>query len=490
MAIISKASQNRTGFFNSIVTKLSALFIAIIAVLLVLINTYFLTASRNMMFTSKQTSLETQASVISTSLSALDHLSKENVSQVFDILEVRDFARVIVVDPSGEELYSSRKDNDNISDSQIEEHLQRALSGRDIFYSRFYNDAFSSSISVPVMIGGSAAGAFCLSELDKDQGAVLIGLQDSARNLSIIIAALTIIATLIVIMVTRRRISKIMDAIIMVREGEYEYRIRVTGNDELTRLSSEFNDLTSRLQETEERRQQFVADASHELKTPLASIRLLSDSILQNDTMTEEMAREFITDIGNEASRLARTTEKLISLTRLDNDIVPDRSRIDLAEHIRSTLRLLQPLADERDMNISAEIEPNCFVYASDDELRHITLNLIENAIKYNFDGGKVGITLKNTDGFVRFAVEDTGVGIPEDDLPRIFDRFYRVDKARSRAAGGSGLGLAIVRSTVDELGAHISAERRPEGGMRFTVDFPVYTDQEPETTDIQNNAE
>ena len=490
MATISKASQNRTGFFNSIVTKLSALFIAIIAVLLVLINTYFLTASRNMMFTSKQTSLETQASVISTSLSALDHLSKENVSQVFDILEVRDFARVIVVDPSGEELYSSRKDNDNISDSQIEEHLQRALSGRDIFYSRFYNDAFSSSISVPVMIGGSAAGAFCLSELDKDQGAVLIGLQDSARNLSIIIAALTIIATLIVIMVTRRRISKIMDAIIMVREGEYEYRIRVTGNDELTRLSSEFNDLTSRLQETEERRQQFVADASHELKTPLASIRLLSDSILQNDTMTEEMAREFITDIGNEASRLARTTEKLISLTRLDNDIVPDRSRIDLAEHIRSTLRLLQPLADERDMNISAEIEPNCFVYASDDELRHITLNLIENAIKYNFDGGKVGITLKNTDGFVHFAVEDTGVGIPEDDLPRIFDRFYRVDKARSRAAGGSGLGLAIVRSTVDELGAHISAERRPEGGMRFTVDFPVYTDQEPETTDIQNNAE
>ena len=137
MATISKASQNKTGFFNSIVTRLSALFIAIIAVLLLLINTYFLTASRNMMFTSKQTSLETQASVISTSLSALDHLSKENVSQVFDILEVRDFARVVVVDPSGEELYSSRKDNDNISDSQINEHLQRALAGRDVFYSRF-----------------------------------------------------------------------------------------------------------------------------------------------------------------------------------------------------------------------------------------------------------------------------------------------------------------------------------------------------------------
>ena len=473
MATISKASQNKTGFFNSIVTRLSALFIAIIAVLLLLINTYFLTASRNMMFTSKQTSLETQASVISTSLSALDHLSKENVSQVFDILEVRDFARVIVVNPSGEEVYSSRMDDDNIPDAQIEEHLQRALNGRDVFYSRFYDDAFSSSISVPVMIGGTTAGAFCMSELDKEQGSVLIGLQDRARNLSIIIAALTVIATLIVIRVTMQRINKIMDAIVMVREGEYEYRIRVTGNDELTRLSSEFNDLTSRLQETEQRRQQFVADASHELKTPLASIRLLSDSILQNDTMTPEMAREFITDIGNEASRLARTTEKLISLTRLDNDITPDRSRMDLAENVRSTVRLLQPLADERSVTISEHLGTDCFVYASDDELRHITLNLIENAIKYNHDGGDIDVTLDESEGIVRFTVEDTGVGIPEDDLPHIFDRFYRVDKARSREAGGSGLGLAIVRSTVDELGASISAERRPEGGMRFTVDFP-----------------
>ena len=313
-----------------------------------------------------------------------------------------------------------------------------------------------------------------MSELDKEQGSVLIGLQDRARNLSIIIAALTVIATLIVIRITMQRINKIMDAIVMVREGEYEYRIRVTGNVELTRLSSEFNDLTSRLQETEQRRQQFVADASHELKTPLASIRLLSDSILQNDTMTPEMAREFITDIGNEASRLARTTEKLISLTRLDNDITPDRSRMDLAENVRSTIRVLQPLADERGVTISEHFGTDCFVYASDDELRHITLNLIENAIKYNWDGGDIDVTLNNTDdGMVRFTVEDTGVGIPEDDLPHIFDRFYRVVKARSREAGGSGLGLAIVRSTVDELGASISAERRAEGGMRFTVDFP-----------------
>jgi len=432
-----------------------------------------------MMFTSKQTSLEAQASVISTALSALDRLSKESVSQVFDILEVRDFARVIVVDSSGDELYSSGRSTAFISDEQIAEYLGRALGGSDVFYSRFHDDAFSSSMFVPIMIGGVTAGAFCINELDAYQGAVLIGLQRSVRSLSAIIAALTIIATLIVIQVTMRRINKIMDAIITVREGEYEYRIRVTGNDELTRLSSEFNDLTSRLQETEERRHQFVADASHELKTPLASIRLLSDSILQNDTMSDEMVREFITDIGNEAARLARTTEKLIALTRLDNQVIPDRVCMDVGENIRATIRLLQPLAQERGVSITADLMPDCFISASDDELRHITLNLIENAIKYNRDGGSVNVMLTREGDAVRFRVEDTGVGIPEEDLPRIFDRFYRVDKARSREAGGSGLGLAIVRSTVSELGAQISAERRKEGGMRFTVDFPACPDLE-----------
>lgn len=461
--------------FSSIVTKISLAFISIIVILLLLMNTYFLTASRNMMFSSKQTSLENQSSVISSSLSALDSLTKDSVGQVFELLEVGDFARVVVVDTSGNELYSSKSGDLAITDFQITDFLGRALCGSDIFYSKFSDRAFSSGIFIPVIIRGVTVGAFCVNELDLNQGEILIGLQHKIRSISVVIVLFSIIVTAIVVYTMRQRINTIMDAIDIVREGEYAYRIHVTGNDELTRLSSEFNDLTSRLQETDERRRRFVADASHELKTPLASIRLLSDSILQNDTMSGDTVREFITDIGDEASRLARTTEKLISLTRLDNKVASDRGRTDMSIVTATTIRLLNPLAEERGITILSELEDGCYVLSSDDELRHITLNLIENAIKYNHDCGSVFVALKKTDAEVTLTVDDTGIGIPEEDIPHIFDRFYRVDKARSRAAGGSGLGLAIVRNTVKELGGKISVTRRDEGGMRFLAVFPLY---------------
>ena len=442
--------------------------------LLILMNTYFLTASRNMMFASKQTSLENQSSVISSSLSALDTLTKDSVGQVFELLEVSDYARVVVVDTSGNELFSTQTEElSSITETQMTDYLGRALRGSDVFYSNFSNEAFSSGIFIPVIIREITVGAFCVSELDADQGEILIGLQNKIRNISAVILLLSVVASGVVVFIMRQRINTIMDAIDFVREGEYAYRIHVTGNDELTRLSSEFNDLTSRLQETDERRRRFVADASHELKTPLASIRLLSDSILQNDTMSGETVREFITDIGDEASRLARTTEKLIALTRLDNRVSTDRERTDMASVTANTIRLLNPLAAERDITVSSELADGCFVLASGDELRHITLNLIENAIKYNRDGGSVFVTLKRSGESVVFSVEDTGIGIPDEDIPHIFDRFYRVDKARSRAAGGSGLGLAIVRNTVKELGGKISVSRREEDGMRFSAVFP-----------------
>jgi len=438
-------------------------------------NTYFLTASRHMMFASKQTALEKQAFAIGTSLSALDTLSGSSVGQVMEFLEVGSFARVIVIDSRGAELYNSQKTDTDITDSQIVDYLNEALAGNDVFYSSFSDNAFSSSIFMPIVMDNSIVGAFFLSEFDTYQGEILLGLQRNIQRISFVIALFSIISVFAVLQTIRQRIKTILNAIITVREGEYAYRIRVTGNDELAQLSSEFNDLTSRLQETEELRRRFVADASHELKTPLASIRLLSDSILQNDTMSDEMVREFITDIGDEAARLARTTEKLLALTRLDNNVTIDRSSIDVRQVVNTTIRILNPLAEKRFIGLFVDMASDCTVFASEDEIRHIVLNLIENAIKYNRDGGAVYVSLSKDESSVKFSVDDTGVGIPEADLPYIFDRFYRVDKARSREAGGSGLGLAIVRNTVHELGGQIAVSRRPEGGMRFTVKFPLY---------------
>lgn len=196
-------------------------------------------------------------------------------------------------------------------------------------------------------------------------------------------------------------------------------------------------------------RRRFVSDASHELKTPLASIRLLTDSLLQADHMDGETAREFLNDIGDEADRLTRITEKLLTLTRLDTAPAAEDVPVDVGAVVERVEHMLSPLARAVEVSLELKLQPGCVVLATEDDLYQIAFNLMENAVKYNLPGGRVLVTLTADGGRVVLRVEDTGVGIPEADLPKIFDRFYRVDKARSRESGGTGLGLSIAKEIV-----------------------------------------
>jgi signal transduction histidine kinase len=218
-----------------------------------------------------------------------------------------------------------------------------------------------------------------------------------------------------------------------------------------------------------------VSDASHELRTPLAAIRLLSDSITQSDNMDVDTMREFASDIGNEAERLQRITEKLMNLTKLDAGIsLTQREPVDIKAVAQRTLHLLEPLATQQNVSLVMELADNCVIMASADDLYQIIFNLVENGIKYNVSGGSVTLRLHKDKFRAILTVADTGIGIPEADIQNIFDRFYRVDKARSRASGGSGLGLAIVHDAVIGNDGLIEVSRRPEGGTTFTVTFPL----------------
>ena len=222
-----------------------------------------------------------------------------------------------------------------------------------------------------------------------------------------------------------------------------------------------------------------VSDAAQELKTPLASIRLLSDSIVQNEDMDADTVREFVTDIGNEAERLQRTTEKLLDLSRLDDDIQVMPEPVDMKQVAVDAMVLLRPLADERQVRIRCDLADGCVVMATVDDMFHIIFNLIENAIKYNVTGGSVFLSLRGDEDEIKFTVEDTGIGIPEEDRYNIFTRFYRVDKARSREAGGSGLGLSNVHDAVKAHGGSIMVGENKPQGSRFTVSFPRPTAEE-----------
>ncbi len=434
-----------------------------------------------MIFASKKAFVETQASFIAASLAPLDNLTVDNVDKIMRELDISGLD-ITIIGIDGKVLYYTVAGNDGEDTGYNSNNVRLAMDGNDVFHSRFSGGAFSSSAYTPILpSAGTVMGIVYVREYDVEQGKILLGLQSTIQNISIIVTLLSILMVSFFIWTIMHRISLILNAIKSVREGEYTYRIHIHGSDEMALLGDEFNSLTNRLRETEEIRRRFVADASHELKTPLASIRLLSDSILQNEEMDVDTVNEFVKDIGTEAGRLSRTTEKLMSLTRLDNKVIMKRESVDIRKVITSTLRMLNPLAESRELHITSKLDGGCFVYSTEDDIYQIVFNLVENAIKYNLEGGSVEITLTQSETEIILTVDDSGIGVPEEDLPYIFDRFYRVDKARSREAGGSGLGLSIVRATVRENNGTITAMRRAGGGMRFQVTFPSYTPSQSE---------
>ena len=445
-----------------------------IALVLVILNTYPLAVTRDFIFRSKYSTLKNQSGLISSSIEALDVMNGENIGLVMEVLEMDDLDSVIIVDSDKSVLFSKPSENNTLAD-RLEWSTEQALSKNDAFYSRIEGNAFASIFCQPIMNMDRVTGAVLVTDYDAVQGAVISTLKSNLIRITVIVSVVSILICGFVTERLTSRIREVLAGIRSVREGEYNYRIETSGHDEIRLLSDEFNSLTDRLQKTEEIRRQFVSDASHELKTPLASIQLLSDSIIQNDVTDKDVITEFVTDIGDEARRLARTTEKLLKLTHLDNQVADEYTAVDAGEVAERTVKILTPIARERDVEMILDIEDGCLIYASQDDIYQIMINLTENAIKYNVEGGKVFISVKKTETDVILRVADTGVGIPEEDIPMIFDRFYRVDKARSRADGGSGLGLSIVKSSVDRYGGEITARPRAEGGMEFTVTFALY---------------
>ena len=476
--------QNKVPFFSSLQVKYAMSYLVIFAVVLVLLNTYPVIASQELLVNSKRDSLKSQAAVMGSALMELETLSADQVSRVMTMLDSTGLDRILVTDPTGLILYdSTQTPQDEETEEPEEERYEYALFqevvsalwGNDVFYSRYEDSKLISTAASPIVYRGVVIGAIYILEVDEAQGTLLLNLQQNLRSISLVIAAVTLVMSAFFSKMLTARMAALLRAIRIVGEGEYGHRLQPVGRDELAQLAEEFNHLTDRLQTTEEVRRRFVSDASHELKTPLASIRLLSDSILQTDQMDPEMVRDFVSDIGKEAERLTRITEHLLALTRLDSLPAGQTEPVDLGRVTQRVVTMLTPVADAAGVTIEQNQKPGCIVLGTEDDMYQICHNLVENAIKYNFPGGKVFVEVYPDADQILLEVGDTGIGIPDEDLPKVFNRFYRVDKARSRAAGGTGLGLSIVRDTVRRHGGWVTARpRHPEGSI-FTVGFPWY---------------
>lgn len=230
----------------------------------------------------------------------------------------------------------------------------------------------------------------------------------------------------------------------------------------------------TKLRKLETLRSDFAANVSHELKTPLTVIRGFTDTLKDSGISSDDAAR-FIDIISIESERLTRLIDDILLLSDIENTAIIPAAVTDMREGVKEALALLDSKAKDKKIDISVAFDKKPVITAAEkDRIKQMAINLIDNAIKYTPSGGKVSVTVTRQDGFGILRVEDTGIGIPQSNIPRLFERFYRVDKSRSRALGGTGLGLAIVKHIVKLLDGHITVSSEVGRGSVFTVSLPL----------------
>lgn len=289
--------------------------------------------------------------------------------------------------------------------------------------------------------------------------------------LSVMIAVLAYFSSSLLV----RPLARVTQAIGQIQEGFIEEQIEVRDCLETELITDAFNDLFGRMKKLDDSRQEFVSNVSHELKTPLTSIKVLADSLLVQENVPVELYKEFMTDIAEEIDRENKIITDLLSLVKMDK--TADNLNIELTDMnilLEAILKRLKPIAEKK--NIELVFESMRLVSAEIDEVKlSLALsNLVENAIKYNNVNGWVKVSLDADHKFFTVSVEDSGIGIPEESLEHIFERFYRVDKSHSKEINGNGLGLAITRNAILMHRGAIKVRSVEGEGTKFFVKIPL----------------
>ena len=307
------------------------------------------------------------------------------------------------------------------------------------------------------------------------------------RDIIAVGAGSAVLVALLLGLVFARRFSAPLTAMTSVAEamaqGDYDQKLLITRSDEIGKLAGALNqmaesarDRMSELHRLEQIRRDFVANVSHELKTPIAAVRGLVETVIDDRKMTDEDRERFLAKIRNQSMRLSSIVTDLLTLSQLESgNGMLETGLLDLCEVVRSTVTSLAQTAEARNIRVEVRLpEDPVRLLGDEDALSQVISNLLDNALKYSPRDAAVWIRLRQENGKAVIEIQDRGVGIEPRDRDRIFERFYRVDKARSRELGGTGLGLSIVKHIVLAHGGAVDVESSPGAGSTFRVLLPV----------------
>lgn len=355
--------------------------------------------------------------------------------------------------------------------------VQQALAGRTGSRTDFLLAPQAAvHVALPVQVGGQTVGAVYLSQPLRDVTIVL-------RDLGLLWLLATVVALVLASLVggllaraVAHPVGELTAAAQDVAGGDLGRQVAIASRDEIGRLSRAFNEMIQRLKEARQVQTDFVANVSHELRTPLTSIKGTVETLRDGAVDDVAVRDHFLATVESETDRLIRLVNDLLLLSRVDSEALQLHGRpLDLEEVARVAVERLAPLAQAREVTVEVVASPDLpRVLADPDRMTQVLVNLLDNAVKYSLAGGTVTVQVGQEGERMQVLVRDEGPGIPEDELDHIGERFYRTDKARSRAEGGSGLGLSIARALVEAHGGELHIESQEGAGTVAVVTLPM----------------
>lgn len=321
----------------------------------------------------------------------------------------------------------------------------------------------------------TVVGAVVMNSSINDVQSIIASMEQRAVIFSLAFAIFIVIFAIFFSRRLTKPLTDIVNSIDRITEGYMDEGVSINGYYEIEKISDSFNQMINRLQKIENTRQEFVSNVSHELKTPITSIKVLADSLLAQEDAPVELYREFLVDITEEIERESKIIDDLLSLVKL-NKTAGDMNitSININDLLEQILKRLRPLAKKQNIEMIYESFRPVMADVDEVKLSLAITNLIENAIKYNVPDGWVRVSLNADHKYFYIKVSDSGIGIPEEAQDLIFERFYRVDKARSRESGGTGLGLAITKSVIQMHRGAIKVHSVVGEGTTFNVRIPL----------------
>ncbi|MFH1879793.1 MAG: HAMP domain-containing sensor histidine kinase, partial [Bacillota bacterium] len=353
---------------------------------------------------------------------------------------------------------------------------QRSLSVFSYFGSpEGLEDDWVAYCSAALIHRGQTVGVLVYSASAGDLMAGLISLQKNMIVYFLIAAVAAMIIALFLSRVITKPIDLLTRGIQRMGRGDLSVRVPVKGGGELKKLAETFNSMSEKLERLDKSRNQFVSNASHELKTPLSTMKILLENIIYQPDMDLNLRTEFLTDVNLEIDRLNLIISDLLTLVSMDTKAM--RLRLEtfkLSDMIRDVVQRLSVVAEQKHQEIKVNLAEGCEMHADYAKLTQVIYNILDNAIKYTSQGGLIRVRLIRSGRNAVITIADNGSGIPKEDQAHIFDRFYRVDKARSRDTGGTGLGLSIVHQFVLMHGGNVTVDSTEGVGSTFTVELPM----------------